>query len=121
MPDTPNSVTSPPKVPPADWLAGGGETAAQRALKQRYPTALDLRERARRRLPRFAFEYLDGGAGSDMGIDRNWAAFDAIEMIPRYGWVVAPPPTDWQLFGRGYTAPFGIITHWRAGYRVPGC
>lgn len=120
MPDTPNSVTSPPKVPPADWLAGGGETAAQRALKQRYPTALDLRERARRRLPRFAFEYLDGGAGSDMGIDRNWAAFDAIEMIPRYGRVVAPPPTDWQLFGRGYTAPFGISPIGGPGTAFPG-
>ena len=45
-------------------------------------------------LDKATFEYLDGGAGSDIGIDRNWAAFDAIEMIPRYGRVVAPPPTD---------------------------
>ncbi len=31
-------------------------------LKARYPTALDLRASAKRRMPRFAFEYMDGGA-----------------------------------------------------------
>ena len=34
-------------------------------LKRRFPTALDLRARAKRRMPNFAFEYVDGGAGAD--------------------------------------------------------
>ena len=40
---------------------------------------------ARRRLPLFSFEYGDTGAGADVGIERNWAAFDAIKVVPRYG------------------------------------
>ncbi len=38
-----------------------GVNAEELALKRRYPTAHDLRRRARRVLPRFAFEYMDGG------------------------------------------------------------
>ncbi len=84
-------------------------TPEQLKLKRRFPTSMDLRKRARKRLPNFAFEYLDGGAGgADNGIARNWGAFDAIEMIPRYGKVITPPPTDCTLFGKAYSAPVGV-------------
>src|SRR5262249_28654524 len=54
-------------------------------------------------------EYCDGGAGgADTGIARNNNAFDAIEMVPRYGKVVTPPPADCELFGRHYAAPIGV-------------
>ena len=43
------------------------------ALKRRFPTAYDLRARARRRLPNFAFEYLDGGAAPTPSISRKYA------------------------------------------------
>ena len=33
-------------------------------LMRRYATAYDLRNRARKILPNFAFEYIDGGAGA---------------------------------------------------------
>jgi len=89
-------------------------------LKRRFPTALDLRARARRRMPNFAFEYVDGGAGADTGIARNWSAFDAIEMMPRYGNVVSPPPNDVELFGRAYSAPFGISPIGGPGTGFPG-
>ena len=90
------------------------------ALKRRFPTAYDLRARARRRLPNFAFEYLDGGAGADTGINRNWGALDSIEMVPRYGNVVAPPPADTTLFGRHYSAPIGISPIGSPGTAFPG-
>ncbi len=93
---------------------------AQLKLKRRYPTAQDLRARARKRLPNFAFEYVDGGAGSDTGIARNWNAFDSIEMVPRYGKVVSPPPTDVELFGRPYSAPVGISPIGGPGTGFPG-
>jgi (S)-mandelate dehydrogenase len=68
-----------------------------------------LRARARRRVPHFAFEYLDGGAGyGDTGIKRNWDALAAIELVPRYGVISALPPCDVELFGRRYAAPIGI-------------
>ena len=90
------------------------------ALKQRYPTALDLRARARRVMPNFAFEYMDGGAGADGGIARNWAALDAVELVPRYGAVVEPPPPATRLFGRDYAAPFGIAPIGGPGTAYPG-
>lgn len=73
-----------------------------------FPTVAYLREGARRRLPRFAFEYADGGAGADRGIARNWAALDAIELMPRYGRTTQLPGTEIDLFGRRYAAPIGI-------------
>jgi len=93
---------------------------AQLKLKRRFPTAQDLRARARKRLPNFAFEYVDGGAGTDTGIARNWDAFNAIEMVPRYGRVVSPPPTDVELFGKPYSAPIGIAPIGGPGTGFPG-
>lgn len=95
-------------------------TPEQLALKRRFPTAFDLRERARKRLPNFAFEYADGGAGADTGIARNWAALDAVEMVPRYGRVIAPPPAETTLFGKIYAAPIGIAPIGGPGTAFPG-
>lgn len=95
-------------------------TPEQLALKRRFPTAFDLRERARKRLPNFAFEYADGGAGADTGIARNWAALDAVEMVPRYGRVIAPPPAETTLFGKTYAAPIGIAPIGGPGTAFPG-
>ena len=78
------------------------------AMHRRFPTVAYLRRRARRNLPRFAFEYCDGGAGSDGGIARNWAALDAVELVPRYGVTTGLPPVDVELFGRRYSAPIGV-------------
>lgn len=90
------------------------------ALERRYPTAVDLRKRAKKVLPYFAYEYIDGGAGEDGGIARNWSALDTIELAPRYGKVIAPPPTDTVLFGRTYSAPIGIAPIGGPGTGFPG-
>src|SRR6202048_2656726 len=77
-------------------------------LHRRFPTIAYLRRRARRHVPGFAFEYLDGGAGADGGIARNWRALDAVELVPRYGVTTAFPPVGIELFGRRYAAPIGV-------------
>jgi isopentenyl diphosphate isomerase/L-lactate dehydrogenase-like FMN-dependent dehydrogenase len=77
-------------------------------LHRRFPTVAYLRRHARRHIPRFAFEYMDGGAGSDGGIARNWAALDCVELVPCYGVTTALPPVDVELFGKRYAAPVGI-------------
>jgi (S)-mandelate dehydrogenase len=77
-------------------------------LRRRFPTIDYLRRYARRHIPNFAFEYGDGGAGADKGIGRNWAALDAVELVPRYGVMPSLPPLEIELFGRRYAAPFGI-------------
>jgi len=50
----------------------------------RYPRIDDLRERARRRIPRFAFEYLDGGCNDDVNLYRNTSDIRDVELIPQY-------------------------------------
>ena len=77
-------------------------------LHRRFPTVAYLRERARGNVPSFAFEYADGGAGSDGGILRNWNALDAVELVPRYGVTTALPPVDIELLGKRYAAPIGV-------------
>jgi L-lactate dehydrogenase (cytochrome) len=77
-------------------------------LMRRFPTVHHLRAKARRNVPHFAFEYMDGGAGIDRGIKRNWDAMDAVELIPRYGVMPSLPSVDCELFGRRYVAPIGI-------------
>jgi L-lactate dehydrogenase (cytochrome) len=77
-------------------------------LMRRFPTVHHMRAYARRHVPHFAFEYMDGGAGIDRGIQRNWDAFDAVELVPRYGVMPNLPAVDVELFGRRYTAPIGI-------------
>jgi (S)-mandelate dehydrogenase len=73
-----------------------------------FPTSAWMRRRAPRNVPLFAFEYGDTGAGNDVGIAHNWAAFDSITITPRYGVVATPPPVDVELFGHRYSAPIGI-------------
>jgi (S)-mandelate dehydrogenase len=89
--------------------AGKNTNPRYAELYRRYPTIDYLRRRARERLPHFAFEYSDGGSGKDdAGIRRNWAALDAVELVPRYGVMPSLPPCDVELFGRRYAAPIGI-------------
>ena len=96
------------------------DPAESLALMRQYPTALDLRARARQNMPNFAFEYMDGGAGADGGIKRNWDALDAVELVPRYGKVIAPPPANTTLFGRAYSAPLGVAPIGGPGTAFPG-
>jgi len=77
-------------------------------LMRRFPNVHYLRAHARRHVPKFAFEYMDGGAGIDGGIRRNWDALDAVELVPRYGVMPTLPSVDVELFGQRYTAPIGI-------------
>jgi (S)-mandelate dehydrogenase len=100
-----HDMTAAAKGQPVSGPAAGSRFAE---LQRRYPTVAYLRERARRHVPHFAFEYMDGGAGADRGIARNWNALDAVELLPRYGLVPNLPPVDVEIFGRRYAAPLGI-------------
>lgn len=75
---------------------------------QRFPTTAWMRQHAPRNVPRFAFEYGDTGAGNDVGIAHNWAALDAVKIVPRYGVMPTLPPVEVELFGTRYSAPIGI-------------
>src|SRR5271154_5709394 len=105
----PAEAAAPKPTHKSSHYVGEGANPRYAALYRRYPTIDYLRRGARRRLPHFAFEYSDGGSGKDdAGIRRNWAALDAVEMVPRYGVMPALPPCAVELFGRRYAAPIGI-------------
>jgi L-lactate dehydrogenase (cytochrome) len=49
----------------------------------RAATVADLREIARRRVPRAVFDYTDGAAGAELSLRRSRAAFERVEFRPR--------------------------------------
>ena len=107
MHDT-TAIATPQTAAPKPY-AGKNANPRYAELYRHYPTIDYLRRGARRRLPHFSFEYSDGGSGKDdAGIKRNWAALDAVELVPRYGVMPSLPPCEVELFGRRYAAPIGI-------------
>ncbi|MES2484495.1 MAG: alpha-hydroxy-acid oxidizing protein, partial [Bacteroidota bacterium] len=73
-----------------------------------YPSVEDLIKRAKQKVPRFAFEYLDGGCNEDVNLLKNTAEIRDIELKPYYlsKHIKSEQKTD--LFGHTYDAPFGI-------------
>jgi L-lactate dehydrogenase (cytochrome) len=77
-------------------------------FNSKYPSIEDLREKARRRIPRFAFEYLDGGCNEDVNLYKNTAELREVELIPHYLKSSSGTSMKTELFGHTYDAPFGI-------------
>ena len=74
----------------------------------KYPSIEDLRRKARRRIPRFAFEYLDGGCNEDVNLYKNTAELREVELTPYYLSNSSSVDLRTELFGHFYDAPFGI-------------
>lgn len=68
----------------------------------------DWRAAARRRLPRFVFDYIDGAADDGLCLQRNRADLDACTLQPRVLRNTSELATDIELFGRRWTMPVGI-------------
>jgi L-lactate dehydrogenase (cytochrome) len=77
-------------------------------INQNYPDVDYLRRKARRRIPRFAFEYLDGGCNSEVNLRRNTAEIREVQLKPYYLRDYGGIQMDTELFGKTYSAPFGI-------------
>jgi L-lactate dehydrogenase (cytochrome)/(S)-mandelate dehydrogenase len=68
----------------------------------------DIRQMARRRLPRIAFDFIDGGVEGERCLERNRAVFDHHHLVPRYLVNVGKRSQAVTLFGHTYASPFGI-------------
>ncbi|SHJ66619.1 (S)-mandelate dehydrogenase [Palleronia salina] len=68
----------------------------------------DLRAMAKRRIPRFAFDLVDGGAESERNMRRNAEAFEEIELTPRYMTDVGRIDTRARVLGQDFDLPFGM-------------
>ncbi len=77
-------------------------------FNSQYPSIEDLRQRARRRVPKFAFEYLEGGCNSEINLARNTAEIREVRLKPKYIGEYDGADLSVELFGVKYDAPFGI-------------
>jgi L-lactate dehydrogenase (cytochrome) len=74
----------------------------------RYPSIDDLRTRAQQKIPKFAFEYLDGGCNEDVNLLRNTSELREVQLKPNYLRNHGGSSTKTKLFGIEYDSPFGI-------------
>ena len=77
-------------------------------FNSKYPSTEDLRSLASKKIPTFAFEYLDGGCNEDVNITRNTFDIREIELIPNYIRKSFTPDLKTKLFDKVYDVPFGV-------------
>ncbi len=77
-------------------------------LHAKYPALSDLRARARRRVPRFVWDYLDSGTGTEATTRRNRAMLDRVLFMPSilHGEITSDPSCT--FLGQSLQVPVGI-------------
>jgi len=89
-------------------------------LDLKYPAISDLRLRAKKRIPKFAFEYLDSATGNELGYQRNRDAWDSITFMPE----ILAGELEFNLatnfMGQEFSLPFGIAPIGMSGMIWPG-
>jgi L-lactate dehydrogenase (cytochrome)/(S)-mandelate dehydrogenase len=80
----------------------------------------DLRRRARRRLPRILFDWVEGGVEDETGLDYAQARLAAYRLVPRYLRDITHRSLRATLFDREYGRPFGIAPTGYTGLLRPG-
>ena len=78
------------------------------AYNSNFPSNEDLIKKAKKQIPRFAFEYLDGGCNEDVNLYKNTAELREVELKPTYLTKHIRSDMKTELFGHVYDAPFGI-------------
>jgi len=68
----------------------------------------DLRELARRRVPGFAFEYVEGGAEDEITLRRNRQSFESLQFVPRTLVDTSGRQQRVEILGRTAAAPLII-------------
>ena len=75
----------------------------------------DLRAIARSRLPKIARDFLDGGAEDNLTLDNNRDVFRRIRFRPHTLIDVSKRSAKTEIFGKTFSAPFGIAPTGAAG------
>ena len=80
----------------------------------------DYRRAARRALPRFVFDYVDGGADDQNCLARNQSDLSAIRLTPRVLRDTSLIDTSVEVFGTRWSLPFAIAPTGLNGLIRPG-
>ena len=75
----------------------------------------DLHRMAKRRLPKIAFDFIEGGVEDERGLETNRAAFLKHRLLPRYLVDVSKRDQSQTIFGQKFSSPFGISPTGTAG------
>lgn len=68
----------------------------------------DFHRMAKRRVPKLAFDYIEGGVEDERGMRTNTDSFLKYHLLPKYLVDVARRDQSTTLFGRTYASPFGF-------------
>ncbi|MDR6943725.1 alpha-hydroxy acid oxidase [Mucilaginibacter pocheonensis] len=82
--------------------------SATHTYNPHFPSVRDLKIKAKKRIPKFAFDYLEGGCNDEINLGRNESDFQHILLKPQYLKRYEGIDTSVELFGHRYDAPFGI-------------
>ena len=75
---------------------------------ENYPATIDLKKKAKKKMPLVAWEYLDSGTGDENLLKRNTEDFKKIVLTPRFVKGSFIPDLSTSLFAKTYSAPFGV-------------
>jgi (S)-mandelate dehydrogenase len=75
----------------------------------------DLRKLAKRRLPKIAYDFIEGGTDDEVALVTNEQAFRKARIVPRYLVDVSTRDQSTTLFGRTYSSVIGIAPTGLAG------
>ena len=75
----------------------------------------DLHQMAKRRLPKIAFDFIEGGLEDERGLETNTSAFHKHRLLPRYLVDVSKRDQTKTIFGQKFSSPFGISPTGGAG------
>lgn len=89
-------------------------------LHARYPALSDLKARARQRIPKFVWEYLDSGTGNEATLRRNRDALNRVLFTPSVLHGELDYDLSTTLCGQNYALPFGVSPVGMSGLIWPG-
>ena len=76
-------------------------------LDRRFPSIVSMERATKRRIPKFAFDYLQGGIGAEACLTGNRRALDNVQLAPRYlPTEPIQPVLETNLFDREFPMPF---------------
>jgi L-lactate dehydrogenase (cytochrome) len=77
-------------------------------INSSYPSVQHLRDRAKEKVPGFVFDYVDGGCNNEVNLQRNTKELRDVQLRPYYLRNFDKVNLETTLFGKTYSAPFGI-------------
>jgi len=78
-------------------------------LDRRFPSIASMERATKQRIPKFAFDYLQGGIGAEACLTGNRRALDNVQLAPRYlPTEPIQPVLEMNFFDREFPMPFAV-------------